>query len=107
MSKDLGHDEERYRRYRALLAPGTPLREGLERIRAGHTGALIVLGTNPVVEQVSTGGFTVEAIDTRFIPATAISAGGAAGSIDMPPSLGADAEPGAGVRCRGHQASTR
>ncbi|BEH01556.1 MAG: DNA integrity scanning diadenylate cyclase DisA [Propionibacteriaceae bacterium] len=65
MSKDLGHDEERYRRYRALLAPGTPLREGLERIRAGHTGALIVLGTNPVVEQVSTGGFTV---NTDFTP---------------------------------------
>ena len=65
MSKDLGHDEERYRRYRALLAPGTPLREGLERIRAGHTGALIVLGTNLVVEQVSTGGFTV---NTDFTP---------------------------------------
>ena len=65
MSKDLGHDEERYRRYRALLAPGTPLREGVERIRAGHTGALIVLGTNPVIEQISTGGFTV---NTDFTP---------------------------------------
>ena len=28
----------------ALLAPGTPLREGLERILRGRTGALIVLG---------------------------------------------------------------
>ncbi|GAA2182967.1 DNA integrity scanning diadenylate cyclase DisA [Brooklawnia cerclae] len=65
MSKQrvLGHDEERYRRYRAQLAPGTPLREGLERIRAGHTGALVVLGTNKVVEQISTGGFIV---DTDF-----------------------------------------
>ncbi len=57
----LGHDEGRYRRYRALLAPGTPLREGLERIRAGGTGALVVLGSNRAVEEVSTGGFTVNA----------------------------------------------
>ncbi len=63
--RTLGHDEERYRRYRALLAPGTPLREGLERIRAGRTGALIVLGSNPVVDQISTGGFNV---NTDFTP---------------------------------------
>lgn len=44
-----------------MLAPGTELREGLERIRAGHTGALIVLGENRVVEQISTGGFRVNA----------------------------------------------
>ncbi len=61
----LGHDEERYRRYRALLAPGTPLRDGLERIRAGRTGALIILGSNSVIEQISSGGFTV---NTEFTP---------------------------------------
>lgn len=61
----LGHDEERYRRHRALLAPGTPLREGLERIRAGGTGALVVLGRNSVVDQISTGGFSV---NTDFTP---------------------------------------
>lgn len=61
----LGHDEERYRRYRALLAPGTPLREGLERVRASHTGALLVLGRNAVIEQISTGGFH---INTDFTP---------------------------------------
>lgn len=61
VSKVLGHDDERYRRYRALLAPGTPLRDGLERIKAGHTGALIVLGRNPVIDQISTGGFEVNA----------------------------------------------
>lgn len=65
----LGHDEERYRRYRALLAPGTPLREGLERVRAGRTGALVVLGCNAVVDRISTGGFRV---DTDFTP-TALS----------------------------------
>ncbi len=61
----LGHDEERYRRYRALLAPGTPLRDGLERVRAGRTGALVVLGRNAVVDQISTGGFSV---NTDFTP---------------------------------------
>ena len=47
----------RLRRYQGLLAPGTPLRSGLERILAGRTGALIVLGTNKVVQASSTGGF--------------------------------------------------
>lgn len=61
----LGHDEARYRRYRALLAPGTPLRDGLERIRAGRTGALVVLGDNIVIEHISSGGFTV---DHEFTP---------------------------------------
>ena len=44
----------------ALLAPGTPLREGLERILRGRTGALVVLGQNKVIDQVSTGGFPLE-----------------------------------------------
>lgn len=57
----LGHNEERFRRYRALLAPGTPLREGLDRIVHGRTGALVVLGNSPVVESISTGGFTIDA----------------------------------------------
>ncbi|MGI5950618.1 MAG: DNA integrity scanning diadenylate cyclase DisA [Brooklawnia sp.] len=65
MSKVLGHDEVRYRRYRTLLAPGTLLREGLERVRAGHTGALIVLGRNAVIDQLSSGGFHV---NTDFTP---------------------------------------
>ncbi|WP_374928549.1 DNA integrity scanning diadenylate cyclase DisA [Kytococcus sedentarius] len=41
----------------ALLAPGTELRDGLERIVRGRTGALIVLGNDRTVEQISTGGF--------------------------------------------------
>ncbi|HSN42751.1 MAG TPA: DNA integrity scanning diadenylate cyclase DisA, partial [Propionibacteriaceae bacterium] len=53
------------RRYQALLAPGTPLREGLERIARGRTGALVVMGTNDDVEKVATGGF---AIDVNFTP---------------------------------------
>ncbi|MBK8461979.1 MAG: DNA integrity scanning protein DisA [Nigerium sp.] len=42
------------------VAPGTPLREGLDRIVSGHTGALIVLGSNPELDEISTGGFTID-----------------------------------------------
>lgn len=55
--------QPRLRRYLAMLAPGTGLREGLERIVHGRTGALVVLGTNKSVEKICTGGFEV---DTEF-----------------------------------------
>ena len=42
------------------LAPGTPLRDGLDRILAGHTGALVVLGSNSDLEAISTGGFAID-----------------------------------------------
>ncbi|OMG55493.1 DNA integrity scanning diadenylate cyclase DisA [Tessaracoccus sp. ZS01] len=45
------------RRYLRLLAPGTQLRGGLDRILLGRTGALIVLGNNTKVQQVCSGGF--------------------------------------------------
>ncbi|RYZ29567.1 MAG: DNA integrity scanning protein DisA, partial [Propionibacteriaceae bacterium] len=44
----------------ATIAPGTPLRDGLERILRGRTGALIVLGQDRLVESISTGGFTLD-----------------------------------------------
>jgi diadenylate cyclase len=44
----------------ALIAPGTPLRDGLERILRGRTGALIVLGHDKVVDSISTGGFQLD-----------------------------------------------
>ena len=47
------------RRYLKLLAPGTPLRAGIDRILHGRTGALIVLGNNTQVQQVSSGGFKI------------------------------------------------
>ena len=47
----------------ALVAPGTALRDGLERILRGNTGALIVLGHDKSVEALSTGGF---ALDVEF-----------------------------------------
>ncbi|HXR73193.1 DNA integrity scanning diadenylate cyclase DisA [Actinocrinis sp.] len=44
----------------AALAPGTPLRDGLERILRGNTGALIVLGFDKTVESICTGGFVLD-----------------------------------------------
>lgn len=44
----------------ALMAPGTALRDGLERILRGRTGALIVLGHDSVVESLCTGGFSLD-----------------------------------------------
>jgi diadenylate cyclase len=44
----------------AAIAPGTPLRDGLERILRGRTGALIVLGHDRVVESMSGGGFSLD-----------------------------------------------
>jgi len=41
----------------ASIAPGTSLRDGLDRILRGRTGALIVLGTDRVVDSIATGGF--------------------------------------------------
>jgi diadenylate cyclase len=44
----------------ALVAPGTPLRDGLERVLRGRTGALIVLGYDRTVESLCTGGFQLD-----------------------------------------------
>ena len=44
----------------ALMAPGTPLRDGFERILRGRTGALVVLGHNRELERISTGGFPLD-----------------------------------------------
>ena len=44
----------------AAVAPGTTLRDGLERILRGNTGALIVLGYDKVVEGLCTGGFSLD-----------------------------------------------
>ncbi|MFY0406833.1 DNA integrity scanning diadenylate cyclase DisA [Solicola sp. PLA-1-18] len=50
----------RVRAVMAGVAPGTTLREGLERILRGRTGALIVLGQDREIEQMSTGGFALD-----------------------------------------------
>ena len=54
---DARHSDERRCAALAALAPGTMLRDGLERILRGNTGALIVLGDGPAVDEVCSGGF--------------------------------------------------
>jgi diadenylate cyclase len=44
----------------AGIAPGTILRDGLERILRGRTGALLVLGSDKTVDSISTGGFFLD-----------------------------------------------
>ncbi|QSB17049.1 DNA integrity scanning diadenylate cyclase DisA [Natronosporangium hydrolyticum] len=55
-----GVDGDPLRANLALMAPGTALRDGLERILRGRTGALIVLGYDDVVESMCTGGFPLD-----------------------------------------------
>lgn len=49
----------------AKVAPGTPLREGLDRIVKAHMGALVVLGDGPDVLNICSGGFL---LDAQFTP---------------------------------------
>jgi diadenylate cyclase len=48
-----------------LVAPGSPLREGLERIIQARLGALIAVGAGPDVLSVCSGGFL---LDAEFTP---------------------------------------
>lgn len=43
------------------VSPGTPLRQGLDYILAGRTGALIVIGDEAGVDAASNGGFEIDA----------------------------------------------
>ncbi len=45
----------------SLVAPGTALREGLDRILQAKHGALILVGDDPAVLSVCTGGFLLDA----------------------------------------------
>ena len=49
-----------------IVAPGTPIREGLENILRANTGALIVLADGPEITEIAEGGFVVNA---EFTPA--------------------------------------
>ncbi|MDO5628063.1 MAG: DNA integrity scanning diadenylate cyclase DisA [Mobilicoccus sp.] len=53
-------DEEALHQALASVAPGTELRDGIERILRGRTGALIVLGHDRVIEEIATGGFPLD-----------------------------------------------
>lgn len=43
------------------VAPGMPIRDGLENILRAKTGALIVIGDSPEVMEIAEGGFTINA----------------------------------------------
>lgn len=45
----------------AHLAPGTPLREGIDRVLQASMGALIVVGDGPEVLNICSGGFLLDA----------------------------------------------
>ncbi len=49
----------------AMVAPGQPLREGLDRILQANMGALIVVGDGPEVLAICSGGFL---LDAEFSP---------------------------------------
>lgn len=49
----------------ALVAPGSPLRQGLDRVLQAKRGALVVVGDDPAVLAICTGGF---ALDAEFTP---------------------------------------
>jgi diadenylate cyclase len=48
-----------------LAAPGTMLREGIERVMSARMGALVVVGSGPEVLSVCSGGFL---LDAEFTP---------------------------------------
>lgn len=52
--------DEELRQALAAVAPGTELRDGIERILRGRTGALIVLGYDKIIEDIATGGFPLD-----------------------------------------------
>lgn len=53
-------DEVLLRATLAAVAPGTELRDGLERVLRGRTGALIVLGFDRTVDALCSGGFELD-----------------------------------------------
>ena len=59
-----GRSEALYAALR-LVAPGTPLREGIDRILQSNMGALIVVGDGPDVLNICSGGFL---LDAEFTP---------------------------------------
>jgi len=58
--------EDKLTKMLRAVAPGTPLREGLENILRANTGGLIVIGDGPEIAEIAEGGFVVNA---EFTPA--------------------------------------
>lgn len=45
-----------------LIAPGTPIREGIDNVLRANTGGLIVLGYNDRIKTIVDGGFTINCV---------------------------------------------
>lgn len=60
MALETPSDTDLLRETLKAVAPGTELRDGLERILRGRTGALIVFGLDDTVEAMSSGGFDID-----------------------------------------------
>ncbi|MBD8070979.1 DNA integrity scanning diadenylate cyclase DisA [Bacillus sp. PS06] len=61
------HHEQSLAQILKFVAPGTPLREGIENVLSAKTGGLIVVGYNASMERIVDGGFR---IDCKFSPAS-------------------------------------
>ncbi|UMZ75364.1 DNA integrity scanning diadenylate cyclase DisA [Natranaerofaba carboxydovora] len=59
-SKRQGKKENEFLETLAMVAPGTPLREGIEAIVNGTTGGLLVLGYSDPIKKLITGGFKID-----------------------------------------------
>lgn len=58
--------EDRLLKVLRIVAPGTPLREGLDNILRAKSGGLVVIGDSAEVMEITEGGFTINA---EFNPA--------------------------------------
>jgi diadenylate cyclase len=61
MQVRFGSANEQMRHALARVAPGTPLRDGIERVVRAKAGALLVLDDGPDVLSICSGGFLVDA----------------------------------------------
>ncbi len=61
MAARFGSANDAMRTALARIAPGTPIREGIDRVVRSQAGALIVLDDSPEVLSICTGGFLVDA----------------------------------------------
>lgn len=74
--------ENEYLKALRAVAPGTPLRQGLDNILRAKTGALIVIGDSPQVMEIVDGGFF---IDGDYSPASLYELAKMDGAIILSP----------------------
>ena len=72
MQSRFGAANEQMRDALARVSPGTPLRDGIDRVVRAKAGALLVLSDGADVLSICSGGFLV---DAPVQPATAVRAG--------------------------------